>query len=457
MAKTLAQVVNRHKLLTLLLSGLLLRLFLSVQIYSGDVNNHIAWAKDSLTLGFTGIYEREFFFRYGALTPNYPPIPIFFFTIFYWLYNWVHQISWSVNSAVSIFPSNFIFFLEDQDTLPAFLKTPGVLADVGIAWVVFMFAQKLADNRKSRWPLIRSQAPLIGSSLILFNPAFFYNSAYWGQIEAIPLFFVLLAFYLLLYSKKFILATIFLALGLLTKQTSIVFVPIFVAAFLARHDLLKAVKALSAAVLIFWLTFVPFYTQSSYAYTQSSYAYKVGNLFLFPFLTYWNKIQLGAVSDFVTDHAFNFWALVAGLDKISDSKIFLLGLPYVFWGYTLFGVVLAVVLFTMIKNKAQPEKVLFAAGLVAFVAFLFLTRIHERHLEQALPFILLAGLKDKKILGVFLGVSLFHFLNLYHNWWAPRFPFLVDVLSTTVVINTLIILAIGSFLFLFVQYLRSSK
>lgn len=436
MAKDLAQVLSRHKLFSLLLLGLLLRLFLSVQIYSGDMNNYIAWAKDSLRFGFSGIYGREFFFRYGVLTPNYPPIPLFFFTIFYWLYEWVYQSAWSLNSTIGLFPSNLILFLEDQDTLPAFLKIPSMLADLGIAAVVFMFARKLVKNRKSR-------LPFLAASLVLFNPAFFYNSAYWGQVEAIPLFFVLTSFYLLLYSKKYIFSSLLFTLGLLSKQTSAVFIPLFVLAFLKGFGFRKSLKAFLASLAFFWITFLPFY--------------KGGNLLLSPFSTYWQKIQTASVSDYVTDHAFNFWALISGLGKISDSTSFWLGLPYSIWGYIFFGVLLVAVLYVVYRKRDMSGTVLAAAGLSALAAFLFLTRMHERHLEQALPFLLLVGLKNKKVLWIFLFLSVFHFLNLYHNWWAPRIPILVGILLQTAVLNILMLTATISFIALSVQYFKGTK
>lgn len=424
----------KNTAILIFLIGLLLRLVLSIQIYSGDVNNHIAWGKDSVSFGFAGIYEREFFQRYGTLSPTYPPLPIFFFTAFYWLYEEVYKLAWNLNISFSLFPSNFIFFLEDQDTLPAFLKIPAILADLGIAVIVFLFTRRLVDNRKM---------PLLASVLVLFNPAFFYNSAYWGQIESVPLFFVLTAFYMLLYSKKFLIAAIFLTLALLTKQTSVVFIPVFALVFFRKYGLVNSIKATSVSVLILWLAFLPFF--------------KKGNILLFPFSTYLNKIQTGSGSDFVTDHAFNFWALVTGLGKISDSTPFWLGISFNFWGYVIFSLITIGVLYKLSKDR-DIKNTLFAASLVSFAAFLFLTRMHERYLEQTIPFLLLIVVKEpKKYMFPFFIISIFHFLNLYHNWWAPRLQVFVELLIKTLVIDVIIVIAIGIFSLLFVDYLKGTK
>lgn len=419
--------------LTLLLIGLVLRFVLSVQIYSGDVNNHISWGKDAINFGPAGIYEREFYPRYGTLSPNYPPIPIFLFTIFYALYDWVYKNAWNLNLTIPVFPSNFIFFLQDQDTLPAFLKIPSMLADIGIAAVIFLFARRIAKKKDSYWLLV---AP----SLILFNPAFFYNSTYWGQIEAIPLFFVLLSFYFLIYSNRFLLSSVFFTLAVLSKQTSAVFVPVFVVYFFLKFGFKNSLKSLFLSTIVFWLMFLPFY--------------KSGNILIYPFATYWNKIQIAAVSDFITDHAFNFWAFIVGLGKTSDSLPFIFGISFQVWGYIFFTLLSVIIMYAIYRHRDNVQIVLLSASLVSFGSFMFLTRMHERHLEAALPFLLLLGIRDKKILLIFLYLSVFHFLNLYHNWWAPRFGFLVEILSSIIVINILIAIAVGSFLVLILKLLR---
>ena len=66
-------------------------------------------------------------------------------------------------------------------------------------------------------------------------------------------------------------------------------------------------------------------------------------------------------------------------------------------------------------------------------------------------------IKDKKYIYLFLGISIFHLANLYHNWWAPRINFLVSVLTQEVIVNGLILFAIGSFSFLLIQYTKENR
>jgi len=431
MINKLRTKIKQNKLLiSLFLIGLLLRLFFSVQIYSGDVNNHIGWAKDALSSGFTGIYGRSFE-KYGVMTPTYPPIPLFFFTFFYWLFTVVYSVALKLNLGIKIFPSGLIWFLEDQDIMPAFLKIPAILADLGIAYLVFLFFTKILGKNSKKWPII-------GFSLVLFNPAFFYNSAFWGQIESVPLFFILTSFYCLFFKESW-RSVIILTLAILTKQTVIIFLPLFAFIYYQKYGFKRSLRGVFLFLLIFCLFFLPFCQKEGWL--------------TFPFLTYWNKIQTGSGSNYVTDHAFNFWALTTGLGKISDGKPFWLGLSYSIWGNLLFGSIL-IIIFTrlLIRRKVKTRDYLFAAALIPFAAFLFLTRMHERYLETALPFLLLLNGKKRFYLFSFLFISFFYLVNLYHNWWFPNSLILKNILSNLVVIRGLIILLISVFGLLLVKY-----
>jgi Gpi18-like mannosyltransferase len=431
------KLLKKYKPLTILLVlGFLLRIVLSIQIYSGDVNNHISWGRDIVENGTRGIYEREFAIRYGTMTPTYPPIPLFFFTPPYYLYDATYKVSWMLNLKYPIFPSNLIFFLEDQDTLPAYLKTPAIFADLFLAVVIYAFVKRILKDKE--------KLALVFSALVIFNPAFIYSSAYWGQIESTPLVFLMLSFYLLLFSKRAYLSAVFLTLAFLTKQTSIIFAPIFSIVYLRQFGFRKSVNGFLISLAVFFVAFLPFY--------------KSGNILTFPYLTYWNKIQTGSGSDYVTDHAFNTWALLTGLGKISDKTQFI-ALSYRVWGYLMFSGLLLITLPKLIIEKIDKKSVLMAGVIVSMGAFLLLTRMHSRYITQALPFILLLaayGLKSgkKKLLYLYIFVSAFLFINMYHNWWAPRIDVLVTVVSNMLFINSMIVLLIAAFIVLIYKYFR---
>jgi len=101
--------------------------------------------------------------------------------------------------------------------------------------------------------------------------------------------------------------------------------------------------------------------------------------------------------------------------------------------------------------------VLNAIALLALTVFLFFTKIHERHLQQALPFLLLAGLKDKKFLVGFFYFSLVYFINIYHNWPVPKIVILEYLIKLPVVINVFITASLIFYLFLIKDYLSSKS
>ncbi|MEK7090940.1 MAG: hypothetical protein AAB887_00350 [Patescibacteria group bacterium] len=385
-------------MILLFLAGLILRIFLSLQIYSGDVNNHVSWGRDILKFGPAGVYQREFMSRYGTLTPTYPPVPLLLFTLSQGAFNWVSRTAWDTNLKYPLFPSQIVWWLQDQDTQPAFHKIWAIAADIGIAWLVYTVTKK-------RWL----------AALVLFNPAFFYNSASWGQIESVPVFFLVAAFL----TRRPFLSAVSFTLALLTKQSSIIFIPLYTLFFYRRFGMTQSIKSAVVGLAIFLLAFLPFAAP--------------------PLATYWHIIQTGSGSDYVVDHAFNFWALTTGLGKIPDAN-------YRVWGYSLFGACL----FFILSRKSIS--VFPAATLIVMAAFFLLTRMHERYLLPALVFLIFWLARDRRLLPVFIYLSLFHWLNLYHNWWYPRWPALVALLTPIFNIQILTLVALLAFIWLLWRY-----
>jgi Gpi18-like mannosyltransferase len=425
---------NRLFILIILI-GFIIRLFLSIQAFSGDVNNHISWGKDFVNLGPGGIYERDFIIRYKTMTPTYPPVSLYLFAASYKLYSEIYNLSWKLNLSYRIFPSNFIFFMENGNTLPAFFKIWSIFSDIGIAITVYYFVGRILKNKNYK-------IMIFFSSLIIFNPGLIYNSSYWGQIDSLPLFFVLLSLYLLLFSDKKLLSFLFFTLALLSKQTSIIFIPIFALLYFRKLDLKKTFKGAIMSLFVFFTAFLPFY--------------KNGNILLFPFTTYWNKIQTGSGSDYVTDHAFNLWSLITGLGKIHDSNIFIF-MPFRWWGYLIFFTLFAIILVNLIIKKFNGKYVLFALSLIALSSFLFLTRMQSRYIIQAIPFLLLLGAYERKFISIFAFVSIYKFINMYHNWWAPRIDLLVNIFSKPAFINGISLMLLGIFVVILLQYLRKES
>src|ERR671931_172340 len=73
------------------------------------------------------------------------------------------------------------------------LKLPAIVADLGLAWIAGTFAERLAPGSlKERIP-VRA----VVAAAVLFNPAVLALSAGWGQVDSVPVFFVLSSLLLL--------------------------------------------------------------------------------------------------------------------------------------------------------------------------------------------------------------------------------------------------------------------
>ncbi len=415
--------LKKHPLFSVFLIGMLLRLFLMFLDFSFDVHNHIAWAKDLWGVGFANFYLTPSTEVYASLYPNYPPFAMYIFYAMYPLHSLIYDVLWWLNLTVPIFPSKLIFIIQERYFVAATMKIPSILADLGIAWLSYVFAKKLVPSNKHTKNLI-----FLVPVLILFNPAYFYNSAYWGQIDAIPIFFVLAATYLLLYSPRYLLSGLLFTTALLVKPTPIVFLPIFVAAFIKKFGLLSALKSFVLNNIYFILSFLPL----------------IGSFdVVAPYSIYLHSILQAQSLAFVTNSAFNIWAFTR-FDGLMDSSIFLFNMTYRTWGYAF----LSIAMFIIMKLFYVKNNLLNAMFLSAFAFFLFATKMHERYTLLLLPFLLLASVANKKYLKWYVALSILSYLNLYFSWPVPRSDYFIALLHSPVVYLTLSICHIGIFFYL---------
>lgn len=392
--------IKKHLLFFLFLLGFLIRFSLIFVNYSWDVNNHMVWAKDFLTRGPHNFYETQSSNVFAYLTPNYPPLAIFIFVVMRFLQPLIHNFYWWLNLHISLVPSNVIFFLEKIEFLAGLMKIPGIAADLGIAYLVFLMTKK---NR------------FIAASLILFNPVFIYNSSLWGQIDSIPIFFVLFSVYLLLYSKRGVISTVLFTLALLIKPTALVFLPVYAVLFIKTFGIKKSIINLFVANLVFCLAFLPFT--------------KDKNIFLYPYEVYSKGILAAQSLPYVTNGAFNFWVFITGLKGIKDTSPFFMGISYRMFGYIIVGFINLFVIFRISRGEDKKEIIFTALSINTLAVFLFLTKMHERYSLLPLSFLLLAALKKPKLIYLFIIISITSLFNHYHSWSVPAIMPIINIFN----------------------------
>ena len=363
----------------LLLLAFFVRLFFIYFQYSGDVGNHLVWGRGALE-GTLGFYNKSFS---GFNQPNYPPLTILLFSFSAWLYQLFQNLILFINQAVPLFPSKIVPLMETLNMQAAFLKLPAILADLGIGWVIYKLA-----------PVKKTGTKLLLSSLYLFNPAIIYISTIWGQIESIPVFFILLSLYLI--KRNYLYSHVFFTLAILSKQTALWILPVFLVLWLKNKPLKVFFKGILLQVIVFILLYLPF----TLSLTE-------------PFKLYLET--LSGSSALVSDAAWNIWYFIYPPQTL-DSTL-LLGLSIRLWSILLILSSVVFIVFNLLKKKISLYPSLFW---LSMVAFFLQTRVHERHLFPALVFLLLINFKNKNYLYLsFTGLTLYHMFNLYQSLALP--------------------------------------
>lgn len=408
----LMKFIKKYLLIIIIfLSGFLIRLGLMFFASSFDINNHISWAQDAYVRGFSGFYETQSKEVYAWLYPNYPPLAIFIFYLVFIIKQPVFNVLWWLNLKLPFFPSKIFSFLSTREYTTGFYKIPAIIFDLILAYLCYLFAKKLFPKDK--------QKHILAVSLILFNPMFFYISGLWGQIEAIVLSFFLISVYLLIFSKKPVLSFVFFVLSFLVKPVIIIFLPIYIIYFFKKYRWKAIIHSLIIGNLIFWLSFLPFY--------------KSGNIFIYPYTTYFNKIILSQSMDRVSNSAFNFWSIDPKLMQIKDTAK-IVG-PF---SYQVIGLIIVIVFYSMIvslylKKTKSITAFFYSIFLTGFTYIMFSTKMHERYFIYLLPFIFLISLKEKKYLKWFLFLSILFFFNLFYSWSIPYFHWMGPLKNNTTI------------------------
>ena len=291
------------------------------------------------------------------------------------------------------------------------LKIPPILADLGLAWVAMLLAQRLTPREVQRKLPVRGLA----AAAILLNPAVFFVSALWGQADSVGALLVMASLLFLatgpvrLYREAVAAALFGLALGI--KPQVGVMLPLLLLVLVRRHLLgnrlldrrslaMVAVRigglgALAVAVVL--LVPLPF------GFDLAGVAY-----YYFHAPTY----------AFTSVNGFNFWgALGFWIPDLEGPNAYtLLGVPALWIGVLLFAAGTVALLARAWRALADHEgdgRVL-VFGLAAFTCLTFavLTRVHERYLFDAIP-ALAVFVASRRMRRALVALSALVLINLY--------------------------------------------
>lgn len=385
------------KIFHLLILAFIFRIALSFFIYHPDLTNHIDWGIRFWDYGPLKFYSQNV---WSFTWPNQPPGTMYLFAGVRKLFEFIFAIFWFLNVSLPFFPSGIITFLADN-LYASLLKLPSILADLGIAYLIYKIFKEEGKEKLGK----------IGAALFLFNPIIWYNSTIWGQTDAVINFLALLAFVLLL-KKKLLPAVVFLFLSFYIKASLLIFLPLFAIIILRqKYKFGQIIYSGIIALSIIGLLTLPFSGGEPFGWLLKLYQDKV----------FTEQLHL------ITANAFNIWAAIATINA-TPNTLPLGPFTYELWGQVLFALSFFPMLY-MVWKKQDNLSVFSALALTSFASFMFLTNIHERYLYPLFPAFTIIAAHNRKLLWVYITISLISIINLYNFWWTPRVELFIDVLS----------------------------
>mgnify|MGYP001599712601 CR=1 FL=1 len=356
-----------------------MRLFLSsTGTLSLDFNTFVAWSQQLVRDGLGNFYN-----GWSDYLPGYLYV--------LWLLG-------QVNTILPALPDTLLY------------KLPAILADVATGALIFFAVSRF--NKKLALP---------AAALYLFNPAVFANSTLWGQIDGITVFLALSSIF---FAKHLpLLSAAALGAGALVKPQAGFIAPIVAVLLWKTYGLKKTIGYAIFSLLIFLGGFVPFAH-------GVPFILRIGEFISFV------VERLGATANqypYSSINAFNFWALITGLWKPDGG------------GLQIGGIVVAVTVLSLllrywwVRQEKSKTTIWLVTALWFVVSFLFLTRMHERHLLPTFAPLAIAAAQFPLLWLPYAILSATYLANLRYSYvWITegfRQIFSQGIIDVFVVIN----------------------
>ena len=322
--------------------------------YPIDTGDFSYWFNTAATHGIRPFYNIAGF-------ADYPPFNVYIF--------------WAFGSLAKLASINIL----------TMIKLVPNLFDLATATLIYFFVRKQGSFKLA----------LVSTALYAFNPAIIYNTAVWGQFDAIYTFFLVLSLMLALKSKPELSAATF-AVALLTKPQGIALLPLVALLIYKKGGLKKLLVSVLVFTATVFLVILPFEWSNP--------------------LTFLGNIYFGAYGGYAytSINAFNLWALY-GL-WVPDGSLYIVG-------WALFGAFTVFVLYSLHKRFKVSNDFLaiFSAFMLLLAFFMLPTRIHERYLFPAISMLALMFPLSKKIRPLYAVLTATFLINqAYILYWLNK-------------------------------------
>ena len=308
--------------------------------------------------------------EYAGIPPNYPPLSIYAFGAGVRAYE-------SLSAAIGA-PAGLDIYHAPR--LAALMKVPAILADLALGALLY----RLGSESRGRW------WGVLLAALWLLSPVGIFVGALWGQVDVLPVPFVVAAL-VLAARGRFPWAGLCLGLAARWKPQALVFVPLALV-FAGRWGGPRALaQIVLSGVLVTAVAWAPYLGSELNAYRSN-----FGATF-----TLMPRVSSGA---------WNFW-WVTGLAEQPSTEAITGSLTFATFGWGLFAVV-ALLSVAIAWRERDEGRLLFAAGLLAAGLFAFAPLQHERYIVQAVPLFLAAAARWPGQLLWYGILSTFAILNM---------------------------------------------
>jgi Gpi18-like mannosyltransferase len=383
-----------------LIGGLVLRLLLAYVLlpnsgHRGDIFLYTDWAMTVARVGPNDFYDTVQF-------SDYPPAYLYVL----WL---VGQASEAIAGATNV---------HVELVTRSLVKIPAILFDVCAGFLLYRIARDWSADRANC-----ERPALLAAALYLFNPATWYDSAIWGQTDAVGACLMLAGMLALMKGSAELAVLIAVVATLVKPQFGVILGPIVATVllrrhvfagesfafsvrntdWLGRHGPLRILSAVLVGTVTFYVLAAPF------------------DLGLHSFL---NRMAATANGyPMLSVNAYNPWALIRSGDTPalvgspvgtwSRDDIPLLGpITGVMIGSTLLGLGFLVGIARLFW-RADRRSIALVGAFLCLCFFVLPTRVHERYLIPVFAFACLLAAFDRKWLGAMLALSLAASMNLH--------------------------------------------
>ncbi len=343
----------------LAISALALRALIAPLVgHPVDIHTFIGWGRSIAAEGLSQFYETN---------PDCDYLPGYLYVL------------WACGKVAAVLPPTFTYLI---------FKLPNLVADVGIAWLVWR-----------QFGPTQSQSRLVWPTLYLLNPIIIFNSAYWGQADSFHAF-VVLAGLVLCFNRRFLIGALVLGFACAVKPHSVLAVPlVIVLAWRHRLGVVRLLACCFVGAAAFLAAFAPFATMSNL--TGCALDRVRITMEMYPFASV---------------NALNLW-YAAGKNWVEDSTLV--------WGFvsirtlaiTLVGGGALLLIRQLLRKTSEPAHQFWrmAAGLY-LLTFFCSTRVHERHVYPAFALLLCAAPFWRQSAYAYGLLSVTCFVNMVMAW-----------------------------------------